>query len=71
MAVKVKRTYSLEETTVQLIERIAQATRRDLSTTVEMAVELYESHLIDIDMLVARPEFEQIVKTVDSMAVAE
>ena len=39
--VKVKRTYSLEEYTVETIERLAQSTRRDLSAIVDLAVKVY------------------------------
>jgi predicted transcriptional regulator len=39
--VKIKRTYSISQETVEMIERLAQETRRDLSTVVEIAVEEY------------------------------
>jgi predicted transcriptional regulator len=38
---KIKRTYSLEPKTVELIEHLARQTRRGLSTIVDIAVEAY------------------------------
>jgi hypothetical protein len=40
--VKIKRTYSLEQQTVEAIERLARSTRRDLSAVIDIAIEEYE-----------------------------
>ena len=69
---KVKRTYSLTKKTVGAIEQMAKITRRDKSAIVEMAIEIFEEHLLDIGIMSSplSPRLEE-VETVDLMAAAE
>lgn len=63
---RVKRTYSLEEETVERIERLAQVQRRDLSTIVDMAVEVYAQQQ-DSERLSAAEEKLKAVPSVEQV----